>query len=197
MSGPNKKEDIIEASIKIFVEEGYDRPTMDSIAKNANVSKRTLYKHFPNKKALLEELILRLIEQSISATFVEYNSSISFENQVIQFIKNKLDQYLDPNGIKLSRIILSESFKESGFLKDRIENVLRMESSSLTWIEQAQKNKHVPKNLDSFQVLIFLNKLVRGLFFFPMLLENDFSYTDKDIELAAKSFICWCDNQKE
>ena len=192
MSAPNKKEEIINDSIEIFVEEGYDRPSMDAIAKNANVSKRTLYKHFPNKKALLEDLIVHLIERNITQTFVKYDSNISFENQVIQFINNKLEQYFDPNGVKLARIIMSEAFKQSDFLKERIENILRLETSSLDWIREAQLHREIPESLDSFEALHYLNKLIRGVFFYPMLLETDFRYSEKDIKDLAKTFIFWC-----
>ena len=192
MSTPNKKEEIINASIEIFVEEGYDRPSMDAIAKNANVSKRTLYKHFPNKKALLEDLIVHLIEQSITQTYVKFDADTSFEVQVSQFIKNKLEQIFDPSGIKLARIIMSEAFKQSDFLKERIENILRLESSSMEWVKEAQAHGEIPKDLDSFEVLHYLNKLIRGVFFYPMLLETDFKYSEKDIKDLAKTFIFWC-----
>lgn len=196
MTVQNKKEDIIQASITIFVEEGYDRPTMDSIAKNAQVSKRTLYKHFSNKRALLEELILYLVSQNVKSTFVDFKSVPDFEGQVKNFIKQKLDHYLDPNGLKLSRIILAESFKEGGFIKDKIENILRTESSSLEWIDFAKSQSFIPSHLDSFEVLNYLNKQIRGMFFFPKLLENDFVYSDRDIELTAKTFIYWCNQQE-
>ena len=71
MTSGTKKQDILLASIEIFVNEGFDRPTMDSIATRANVSKRTLYKHYPSKRSLLDSILIHLISNNQKA--LEFN----------------------------------------------------------------------------------------------------------------------------
>lgn len=49
---------VVDTARKIFLEQGYDRASMDLIATEAGVSKATLYVYFENKEALLGALIL-------------------------------------------------------------------------------------------------------------------------------------------
>lgn len=52
-----KRELILEAALKQFAEVGYDKATMQSIAKRAGVGKGTTYEYFPSKEALFVEVI--------------------------------------------------------------------------------------------------------------------------------------------
>ncbi len=52
-----KIEQIKEASLNLFKEQGLNKVTMEEIAKRAAVSKVTLYKYFPDKQTLYETLV--------------------------------------------------------------------------------------------------------------------------------------------
>ena len=48
---------ILEAAYKLFRRQGYNRATMDDIAKGAELTKRTLYHHFNSKDQLLADVL--------------------------------------------------------------------------------------------------------------------------------------------
>lgn len=48
----SKRKQILDAATMLFTEQGYSATSMDLIAKNANVSKQTVYSHFGNKDEL-------------------------------------------------------------------------------------------------------------------------------------------------
>ncbi len=52
----DRKEDIFEAALKCFNENGYYEASIDSIAQKAKISKGGIYYHFDSKKALFLEL---------------------------------------------------------------------------------------------------------------------------------------------
>lgn len=54
-----RKEAIIEAAEKLFYENGFDRVSMDQVAKEAEFTKRTLYQYFPGKEELYFAVALR------------------------------------------------------------------------------------------------------------------------------------------
>ncbi|MFE1168693.1 TetR/AcrR family transcriptional regulator [Nocardiopsis sp. NPDC058789] len=58
-----KREAITEAALRVFLREGYARASVDAIAADAGVSKRTIYNHFEDK----QRLFLTIVTQS-SAT---------------------------------------------------------------------------------------------------------------------------------
>ncbi|WP_420133257.1 TetR/AcrR family transcriptional regulator [Rhodopseudomonas sp.] len=63
-----KGQQILEAARTVFLEAGFDTSSMDAIARQAGVSKATLYAHFENKEDLFEALI-RFECQTIGANF--------------------------------------------------------------------------------------------------------------------------------
>ncbi|MFD7619338.1 TetR/AcrR family transcriptional regulator [Streptomyces sp. NPDC059802] len=53
-----KRQAIMEAATRVFMEKGYSGTSMDDIAKLAVVSKQTVYKHFSDKEKLFAEIVL-------------------------------------------------------------------------------------------------------------------------------------------
>ena len=49
----NRRQDILEASLKLFSEKGYNGSTTAEIARSAGVAEGTIFRHFPTKKDLL------------------------------------------------------------------------------------------------------------------------------------------------
>lgn len=64
------RNEILQAAENIFLEKGYMLASVDEIAARADVTKRTLYKHFPSKLALFTHMIdvhLLELEKDLSA----------------------------------------------------------------------------------------------------------------------------------
>lgn len=53
-----KRESVLVAATKLFLEDGYDRTSLARIAQQAGVSRATLFKQFPTKAALFEATVL-------------------------------------------------------------------------------------------------------------------------------------------
>jgi len=166
---------------------------MDSIALRANVSKRTLYKHFPSKKHLLDEIIRYLIAAKNSSLDVLFNSRETLEGQLVKLIVQKINFCLSANDIKLAKLILSELLKDDGFHREHIQTVLTSDKASLTWIKDAQKHGLLLKTIKAADQLSLLNDLIHGLVIFPILFGKKSSYTKRDIGRIAKMFLCVCE----
>ena len=54
-----RRSDIIEAAETVFFTKGYDRATMDDVAKKAEFSKRTVYVYFNSKEQIYFEIMAR------------------------------------------------------------------------------------------------------------------------------------------
>lgn len=48
-----RREEIVQAALRIFAAKGYEAATLDEIAEAADFGKGTLYNYFPNKEDLL------------------------------------------------------------------------------------------------------------------------------------------------
>lgn len=60
-----RRQSILQAAREVFLEEGFDRATVDSIAERAEVSKGTVYLYFESKETLLARLLLEGLEALI------------------------------------------------------------------------------------------------------------------------------------
>ena len=71
----SKRKQILEAATMLFTEQGYSSTSMDLIAKNANVSKQTVYSHFGNKDELFAASIKQKCDSYQMTEFSVSNTS--------------------------------------------------------------------------------------------------------------------------
>src|SRR5436305_13092506 len=62
--GRGARQRILNTAIDLFYREGINATGVERLAREASVSKRTLYQHFPSKTAVVEEY-LRTIQQAV------------------------------------------------------------------------------------------------------------------------------------
>lgn len=54
-----REDEILDATVELLIEAGYDRLTMDAVAKRARASKATLYRRWETKASLVVEALIR------------------------------------------------------------------------------------------------------------------------------------------
>lgn len=138
----SKKQNILDAALNLFTEQGARATSTKSIAQNAGVSEALIFKHFGTKDNLLEDIIKKGYVEAVKFTN-GFLSSESPEGFLVKFIelplhlvKNQFDfwrmQYkilpLNPiaqqyhnNFMFPSRNQLIESFKTLNYLNPETE----------------------------------------------------------------------------
>jgi len=98
-----RRRQLLDAALEVFVSRGYHAAAMDEIAERAGVSKPVLYQHFPSKLelylALLDESVATLAEtvraalrsttdnrQRVAATFSAYFEFVAGEGQAYRLV---------------------------------------------------------------------------------------------------------------
>ena len=74
-----KKEQIVEAARKLFTQYGYKKVSMDEIAKEAGVTKKTVYAYFKDKDELFKYFVFEEVD------IIERNNKIL--NEFYKFLK--------------------------------------------------------------------------------------------------------------
>jgi TetR/AcrR family transcriptional repressor of mexJK operon len=106
-----KQETILDAAIAVFLAEGYERASVDQIALEAGVSKRTIYNHFADKKALFLEVIeLQRQRSQIDATLAGdlLNGERPLRGDLETFAKLLFEAFQQPAYLELKRLVIAE-----------------------------------------------------------------------------------------
>lgn len=96
----------LSAARSVFLESGYDAASMDAIARQAGISKATLYAHFANKEDLFEALI-RHECQGIKAMLTPPDpNSRSVEEELLRVARELRQTFWQKEGLAVFRIIV-------------------------------------------------------------------------------------------
>lgn len=104
--------DIIEAAICEFLDKGYEKTSMESIAKRANLSKGGLYHHFKSKLEILFAVNMRFLEP-IQEIMGKINNNCSLIDGLKEFVSDYLAHwYSHRREISLYFFTMNISYKD-------------------------------------------------------------------------------------
>ncbi|MGW0889925.1 TetR/AcrR family transcriptional regulator [Saccharopolyspora sp. NPDC002578] len=115
---------ILTAAARVFTEHGYAAGTTNRIAERARISIGSLYQYFPNKDAILVELLTRHLDDGLRNTRERLPEQLpdSVEDTIRLFVRAAIDNHLDDP--KLLRIMIEEAPRSQALL-DKIARVER------------------------------------------------------------------------
>jgi TetR/AcrR family transcriptional repressor of mexJK operon len=118
-SSRKKHQAIVTAARRVFLEQGFSAATMDMIADSADVSKRTVYKHFDDKQALFAAVVRMLCDKVVPPSLDEMEIGTSKPQTVLtELAVQILSNIYAAEQIALLRVVVTESqgFPELGAL---------------------------------------------------------------------------------
>ncbi|ROR09844.1 TetR/AcrR family transcriptional regulator [Erwinia sp. JUb26] len=137
-----KRNAILAAASAVFQEFGYERASMNEVAKRAGGSKATLYNYFPSKEALFENVVrtysTHYLTQAASELDRKSNASLSLEEKLTVFGKRMLSVLTtDSQAMQLYRVVVGEAghsdigelFRESGVRESMTALTVLMQAS--------------------------------------------------------------------
>ncbi|KOU00661.1 TetR family transcriptional regulator [Streptomyces sp. NRRL F-5755] len=88
---------ILTAAAHVFAEYGYAAGTTNRIAARARVSIGSLYQYYPNKDAILAELLIRHLDAGAAAVGERLDGQLpdSLEETIRLFVRTSVDSHLD------------------------------------------------------------------------------------------------------
>ena len=127
------KERILAKADEKFHQFGFSKVTMEEIAADLSISKKTLYKFFSNKEQILKELLTK-----IKCTFEEYIEKL-FKDDSIEFIeklKNLMD-FISKNSARMDGPLIQDILKNHPVLWKEIQEFRKEKANkNVTWLIQ-------------------------------------------------------------
>lgn len=100
-----KHQEILQAAVQVFSEEGFETASMDRIAERAKASKRTVYNHFSSKEELLQAALAQMVSQQQALKHIPYDPQRSLEDQLSDFADSQIFLVNSPSRLGLSRVL--------------------------------------------------------------------------------------------
>jgi len=135
----NKRNAMLDAGIAELAEQGLAGTSMESIATRAEVSKRTLYKHFPSKEAVFEAVLLLLIERVAPLGKLHFDKKRNFAEQLQEIAGQEMQLICDPDFIRLSRVLMVECMRSEQRSRTLMAQFGEKEHGLFGWFSEAGK----------------------------------------------------------
>jgi AcrR family transcriptional regulator len=122
---------ILDATLQLYLENGYAGTNTDEIAAVSSVSKQTIYRHFADKDVLVREALLSLIsaaENQGAESFDALAETDDLRRDLRIFARQHLHDVIQPDIMRIRRRIIAEV--------DRFPDVAR------AWYDAAPKRGH-------------------------------------------------------
>ncbi|AJK48949.1 TetR/AcrR family transcriptional regulator [Burkholderia plantarii] len=132
-----KRASIVGAAIDEFLSAGYDATSMDRIAASAQVSKRTVYNHFPSKEALFAAILQRLWDSTRAGDAPAYRPDAPLRGQLIDLLLRKLRLLSDETFLALVRIAISAAMHSPERAREMVARLGEREEDLTVWIREA------------------------------------------------------------
>lgn len=102
-----KRMAILEAARIIFLQKGFEHSSMDAIAKEAGVSKLTVYNHFHDKENLFVSAVGSYCEDQMPQLEFDLKTDISIEQALLQIATRFQHLIYSDAGLELHRLMCS------------------------------------------------------------------------------------------
>jgi len=163
-----KRQAIVQAAIQAFRDQGFDATSMDRIAADAGVSKRTVYNHFPSKDALFAEILVQLWDKAAALNEQVYLADQPLRRQLLALMQQKLRMLEDEHFVGLARVAIAEAIHAPERARDMVARLGDKEEGLTRWIVAAMADRRL-KQADPAFASYQLQSLMKGFAFWPQL----------------------------
>ncbi len=165
-----KRNSIVQAAVSQFQSRGYYAASMNAIAEQAEVSKRTLYNHFESKEALFDAIVEELFCRVNRMPVCEFDGEQDLASQLTRLAETEVDFMTSDAVQMLARAGLSRVLAEPEV--GRTIGHRQLQDRVARWLKQAYEAGNL-KELDvEFAAHQFLG-LLRSFAFWPLIVHGE------------------------
>lgn len=163
LSKEKRREQIKGIALKLFIDNGYSKTTMDEIVQAVGISKGGMYHHFSNKEEIFLELLKDGNEyrKNLVVEYMRENSQ-SRNEKIVEMLLDKIldkNQYKDLYTVFLMEIQSNEKFKRL-FKKIYDESI----EDFIEFCKKEGLEEYV--SISNYEFTLLMNSLYIGLYLF-------------------------------
>jgi AcrR family transcriptional regulator len=132
--------EILDAALKVFAHKGFAAARMDDIAKEAGVTKGTIYLYFENKETVFKSLVRASVGTTLAAATQDVKNFQGSARFLLRMVLTRVAQMLvESDRVVLPKIVISES-------------------SNFPWLAEFYRYEIIERGLE-----LFISLLERGM----------------------------------
>lgn len=117
-----RHEELLDRALGHFLDKGFEQATIEAIAADVGMTKRTVYARYADKASLFRAAVHRAIERyAISEERIRATDVGDLEQTLTNIAMLRIDLVASPQGLKLQRIIQTESYRFPDIFTDTYE----------------------------------------------------------------------------
>lgn len=101
------RERVLDSALKLILENGYGNLSMETVARDAHVSMRTIYTHFGNKTGLFGAVIRRCSDQFVDSLPNDGEP----RDALLTFARQFIGRITQPDAVRIRAILIGESLR--------------------------------------------------------------------------------------
>jgi len=182
-----KQRAALDAAAHLFMARGYAATSMDAVAKEAGISKATLYAHFASKDALFAEIIAE------RCRMLEVNTgTISHEIPVEEAVRRIggfwLRFMITPGALSVHRIVMAEGWRFPDLVNAFYRaGPARVKAWLAQWVAEEQRLGRLRNDVPAQEAAWHMASLMRGEVFMRFALGVQPPPREDEIEHAVES----------
>lgn len=183
-----KREAIIEAARAAFQAHGVQQTSMDMIAEQAKVSKRTVYNNFATKEDLVAYLLSDLWRMAMVDLDSQYDSNQELLPQLQTLLLEEISLISGREYIELSRMAFGHYLYRTEELLQAMESFNSEDTAIHAWLEQAREDNRLGADMDLEFAYQQLHGLVKAAAFWPQFMGTSAELEEKQqSQLASET----------
>jgi len=181
-----KRVAVLTAAGQLFMENGYAAVSMDAVARQAGVSKATLYAHFTSKEVLFAAVIGdRCTEMAEALELIAVHDQ-PLDQALQRLARHLLDFILSPHVMTMFRIALSEGLRFPDLARVYFEaGPLAGRNRVADWMEEERRRGRLRADADTRQAAEHFISMLRGTVLLRGALGIPPAPTEAELEASA------------
>lgn len=182
-----RKENIIKTALRLFLQNGYEKTSLNHIAREVGITKPAIYHHFKNKDELIHE-VLSLFFQEMGKWSSSRLGSCKTLKDLLKAFFQSLKSFKEVSHILLGKekedtsysfleFVLSASKKDPGIQKRIESGFLHSREFLKQKLLEAQKRGEIRKDIDCKIYAFQIHAIIEGT--------GLISYLDKSVDIET------------
>lgn len=181
-----KRAAILKAGRENFLKNGYSRAAVAEIAREADVSTATLYKHFASKEELFAAVVAQAYD-TFGGEFAGFGEGDDVPGMMFEMVRGYLAVQFDQKANALLRVVIAEVPSAPKVASDTYEFVVQKRALAIKKVFDRLVDRKLLKPHDTGLGVNLIAGMVKEVFVWPAMFDPEFKIPDNADDIIREA----------